>query len=189
MFDVPIIWLTIVMILGLVIIETTPSSSLIRVTLVILRRGSSLTSTMLDSKLLLERWTARGHPNVRSSHKTTLEFTKDEDLTLQGDCIIGIGSSLAPAEFKPETKELLRSPQSFLLEIEVQGEIVEIRGIGDPGLTLEDKHEMVFRKSPFVSDRTVLVNCDTASGDLDSRLKELLKLDETEISIRLFLLG
>jgi hypothetical protein len=144
---------------------------------------------MSEKKLLLESFTAHGHPNLRACHKTTLEFTKDEDLTLRGDCIVGVGASLAPVLFRPETKELLRSPRSFLLEIEVQGMIIELRGTGDPGLALDDEHEMVFRKSPFVSGRTVLVNCDVASGELDTGMKSLLKLETTGVSARLFLLG
>ena len=31
-----------------------------------------------------------GHENILSTHKTTIEFTKDSELTLDGDCILGI---------------------------------------------------------------------------------------------------
>ena len=33
---------------------------------------------------------ARGHPNIRATHKTTLEVTKEKELSPRGDCIIGI---------------------------------------------------------------------------------------------------
>ncbi|HIP58595.1 MAG TPA: DUF371 domain-containing protein, partial [Archaeoglobus profundus] len=33
--------------------------------------------------------TAWGHPNITAKHRTTLEITKDEELSIRGDCIIG----------------------------------------------------------------------------------------------------
>jgi len=40
-----------------------------------------------------------GHKNIRSTHKNTIEITKDPNLTINGDCIIAtatFGSELAP---------------------------------------------------------------------------------------------
>ena len=34
-----------------------------------------------------------GHKNLLGTHKNTLEFTKDKELTLNGDCIIGVNSN------------------------------------------------------------------------------------------------
>ena len=31
-----------------------------------------------------------GHKNIRATHKSTLEFTFDETLTVKGDCIVGV---------------------------------------------------------------------------------------------------
>ncbi|MEM3095074.1 MAG: DUF371 domain-containing protein, partial [Nitrososphaera sp.] len=39
-----------------------------------------------------------GHPNVQSLHGKTVEITKDEHLTLRGDCIIGVRASKACAD-------------------------------------------------------------------------------------------
>ena len=33
---------------------------------------------------------AKGHENVKSTHKSTLEITTEEHLTCTGDCILGI---------------------------------------------------------------------------------------------------
>ena len=45
-----------------------------------------------------------GHKNILSLHKKTIEITKDSQLTVNGDCIIGVGSNLAcidlPENFK-----------------------------------------------------------------------------------------
>ena len=45
-----------------------------------------------------------GHENITARHKTTLEFTKDRDLSLKGDCIIGV-----KADFSlPQLKNLIK---------------------------------------------------------------------------------
>jgi len=45
-----------------------------------------------------------GHKNILSLHKKTIEITKESQLTINGDCIIGTNSSLAcidlPEKFK-----------------------------------------------------------------------------------------
>jgi hypothetical protein len=140
------------------------------------------------SRTLLESFTAMGHPNMQSCHKTTLEFTREANVTLRGDCIAGVRATLAPASFKPETKALLRSHRSFLVEIRAGGLVENIRGKGHPDLALDDEHEMVFRKSQFVSGRTVLVSCDKASADIDARVRQALQQDGIEISVSLYLL-
>ena len=37
-------------------------------------------------------FTCYGHENITAKHKTTLEFTKDKDLSLKGDCIVGVNA-------------------------------------------------------------------------------------------------
>jgi len=139
-------------------------------------------------RVLLEQFTARGHPNVQANHKTTLEFTKEAMVSMRGDCILGVSASMAPAEFSEETKNLLRSARDFVLEIRLASVIDEIQGRGHPDLTLDDDHEMVFRKSNFISDRTVLVGCNKAADDLDSKIKLAAKNHDTELLVLLYVL-
>jgi len=51
-----------------------------------------------------------GHKNILSLHKKTIEITKDDELTVNGDCIVGTNSSLAcidlPKEFKKKDTKL-----------------------------------------------------------------------------------
>ena len=53
----------------------------------------------------------KGHKNILSLHKKTIEITKDDKLTVNGDCIVGTNSSLAcidlPEKFKKRYKILL----------------------------------------------------------------------------------
>jgi len=45
------------------------------------------------------------HPNITAKHKTTLEFTKDRNLTLKGDCIIGVNSDFNLKEIQDFIKK------------------------------------------------------------------------------------
>ena len=51
-------------------------------------------------------FTCYGHNNVISRHKTTLEFTKDEDLSLKGDCIVGVKADFSLQQLKKFIKKL-----------------------------------------------------------------------------------
>ena len=125
---------------------------------------------------VVELVVARGHPNVRAMHETTIEITKDEYLTPRGDCIIGVGADKGAADLSRELKEILRTEGSrayLVLEAEGFREVVE--GVGDPRLELSDCRSLVFRKSRFVDPRTVMVGANKAAVDLDRRLIERLR--------------
>lgn len=126
---------------------------------------------------------------MQACHETTLEFTRASRLTARGDCIAGVSSTLAPAGFKAETKAALRAGRDFILEMRVGGMVEEIAGKGHPDLALDDEHEMVFRKSTFVSGRTVLVSCDKASCDLDEAFRAQLAIEGARIEISLYLVA
>jgi hypothetical protein len=46
------------------------------------------------------KFNAYGHPNILATHKTTLEFTKDNELSLKGDCIVGVKADFELKEIK-----------------------------------------------------------------------------------------
>ena len=45
-------------------------------------------------------FTCYGHENITCRHKATLEFTKDNDLSLKGDCIVGVKADFSIKEIK-----------------------------------------------------------------------------------------
>ena len=45
-------------------------------------------------------FTCYGHENITCRHKTTLEFTKDSELSLKGDCIAGIKADFSIKEIR-----------------------------------------------------------------------------------------
>jgi uncharacterized protein len=118
----------------------------------------------------------RGHPMVRSSHPTTIEITTEEYLTENGDCIIGVGAHKGCAGLSSAVKERLRIEGSRVtLKVAVDGLSFVIRAQGDPRLTLTDPHEMVVRKSDYVSGRTLAVRADASSRDVPREIVRLLK--------------
>ena len=109
-----------------------------------------------------------GHKNILGTHKNTLEFTKDSELTKEGDCIIGV-----KADFKPLDLKKFLSFRKIKMILEVDDISEEITAI--PNKEFADNHEIVIRKSEFPSKRTFGIRCDKAAIDLDRRLIERLK--------------
>lgn len=132
---------------------------------------------------ILECFKVFGHKNIKSMHRTTLEFTKEEKLTVKGDCILGIRSERSCEDLSKELKCALKSKSKFLIRLRVDGVILgmsreiidEFYGYGDPRLTLSDPNDMVFRKSDFICDRTIMVKCTKASRDIDREIVKYLR--------------
>ena len=122
----------------------------------------------------------RGHPNVLSLHGRTLEVTKDNSLSLRGDCIIGVSANKACADLDEVVKNgVSRSDTTVKVEIVVGGESYSIQGFGDSRLSMLSKHDLVIRKTRFVCPRTMSVGCDKASSDLPRSMVRLLQDAET----------
>ena len=117
-----------------------------------------------------------GHENIRSTHRKTIEITKESELTLRGDCIIGVNASSACFDLPDSLKEKLQDPKSkvqFSIKVEEHEFIVEGRGHED--LTLTHTKDIVIRKSDFISSRTLAVKCDKASDILPREMVTLLQ--------------
>lgn len=126
--------------------------------------------------MVQEEVTFYGHPNVQSLHGKTVEITKDEHLTLRGDCIIGVRASKACADLDENLKRKLRSNDSVVkIEIVVGNESIVINGGGDERLTLQNPHDIVIRKTNFVCPRTMSVKCNRASSDMPRRMIRMLQ--------------
>lgn len=111
---------------------------------------------------------AYGHENIIASHRTTLEITKETNLTKRGDCIIGVRSSASLAEFDDEIKLLAKkSNTQIILRLSAGGISEEIVGRGSPGLSYSDNKSMVVRRSFFECDRTLMVGASKAAADID----------------------
>lgn len=118
---------------------------------------------------------ARGHANVRATHASTFEVTKEDHLTPRGDCIIGVSSEAAAADLPEWLKDWLRSGGGVVVVLGAGGYWDTVVGRGDPRMTLSDPVRMVFRRSSYVGPETVLVGAGKAARDLDRRLIEALR--------------
>ena len=122
---------------------------------------------------------AQGHPLVRGTHKTTFEVTRDETLTPSGDCIIGIGADKGAADLDPALKAALRDDRTvFTTRLSAGKETVVVRSRGNAALTLDHPADIVWRKSDFISDRTVGIRSDHAAATLPKEFIAALRRGE-----------
>jgi hypothetical protein len=127
-----------------------------------------------------------GHGNVKATHKTTLEFTKDKHLSKKGDCIVAVAADKALADLSAEFKENLRKPHAnLIILIEADGIIEQVNAHGSPRLILSHPTDMVIRKSDYVCNRTLAVHADKAAQDLSKALVEKLKNPQQKVKITL----
>lgn len=62
-------------------------------------------------------FTCYGHKNITCRHKTTLEFTKSNELSLKGDCIIGVKADFSLVQLRKFIK-LLGNNKKITITIE-----------------------------------------------------------------------
>ena len=133
---------------------------------------------------LRETFKAWGHPNVRSTHRTTLMTTTDDHLSTRGDCIIAVSAEKGLRDLNPRIKEAIRREGSSVrLLIETEGKTFTVHGFGDPRLTLSHPSDMVIRKSSYICDRTLMIMADKAACDIDNSMIELLRKENCQISL------
>lgn len=114
---------------------------------------------------------ARGHANITSTHKTTFMATKDDHVTIRGDCIIAVSAGKACADLPAEMKDALhRADAKVEVLISCDGFTEKITAHGHPNLALTHTKDLVVRKSNFTCSRTLAVSADKAACDFDKRL-------------------
>ena len=123
----------------------------------------------------------KGHKNILSLHKKTIEITKDAKLTVNGDCIVGTNSSLACIDLPEKFKKKIQDPNTEITFCIVSGEYsFFIRGMGSEKLTLKHASDIVLRKSAFTCSRTIAIKCDKASDDMPRKMVEKLQDPKTD---------
>ncbi|MCS7127978.1 MAG: DUF371 domain-containing protein [Sulfolobales archaeon] len=144
----------------------------------------------MSVEALIEAVYARGHPNVQATHRTTVEVTKDEDLTPRGDCIIGIGANKSTDDLSEEFKKVLKDSSSILVALlYVESTLSDIIVChGSESLSLNDRGRIVFRKSGYIDPSTIGIKCSKAAIDLSRYLVNKLKNPETVLNMVLIAL-
>ena len=122
----------------------------------------------------------RGHKNILSLHKKTIEITKDSQLTVNGDCIVGVNSSLACVDLSENLKKKIRNPDTeIVFTILVDEYSFSVHGKGSEKLTLKHPSDIELRKSAFTCSRTIAIKCDKASDDIPRKMVEKLQNPKT----------
>ncbi|MCK4636542.1 MAG: DUF371 domain-containing protein [Methanomicrobia archaeon] len=116
---------------------------------------------------------ARGHPNIKATHKTTIEITKDSYLTGRGDCILGINADKGLRDLK----EFLNQNKKRRIQVDLMVEnlVENIKGYLDPRLTFLDENDIVIRKSSYVCDRTLMIQADKSAAEINRKIVRKLK--------------
>ena len=111
-----------------------------------------------------------GHPNIKATHRSTIEFTKDPFCTPRGDCILGVKASKSVADLNEELKAEIRKGRKVWVRISCGGFTDELYGFGSRKLELKDPRSIVIRKSGFIDSRTLLINANKSAKDIDRKL-------------------
>jgi hypothetical protein len=135
---------------------------------------------------VVETITAYGHPQIRATHPTTLEITKEKDVTPRGDCIIATRASKGAVDLSPSFKQLAAQPSTQItMTLTVNGCTLHVIGRGDLGLTFTHPTDLVARKSKYTCSRTLMVEADKAAADLPRSFVGVLRVAGVPVRIAL----
>jgi uncharacterized protein len=113
----------------------------------------------------------RGHPLVLGTHPTTFEVTREDHLTVNGNCIIGISADKGCSDLSPNFKAMLAQDDAVLItRLTCDGDSAEICSRGSSQMMLNHPTDMVWRKSTFVCGRTIGILSDTTALTLPREL-------------------
>ena len=131
---------------------------------------------------MIYKFIAYGHPNILGTHKNTFEFTKEENISLKGDCIIGVKADFELEKLEKLIKKLKN--RKLLIKIKPENSKIaseEIEAELNP--TFKDDKELVIRKTNFISDRTLGIKANKAAFELKKDLISYLKKKESKIAV------
>ncbi|MDG6223339.1 MAG: DUF371 domain-containing protein [Candidatus Bathyarchaeota archaeon] len=129
---------------------------------------------------------AHGHKNVISTHQTTVEVTKETELSKRGNCIVAVGSTNGAIDLPFEFKEAAKKEKSKITIIIEADELKEtITAKGSPQLQFTHLTDLVVRKSDYVCGRTLAIGADKASIDLSRKFVEKLQNPNQQVKVTL----
>lgn len=129
-------------------------------------------------EIYIDKVYARGHRNIKATHRNTFEITREDHLTPRGDCIIAVSANKSVRDLDPGLKDGLRRGWSTAIVIVVDRLWDIATGYGDPGLELSDPVRIIARRSTYVSPNTVMLRSSKAALDIKRDLIDLLKRGE-----------
>ena len=134
--------------------------------------------------LNIDSFAARGHVNIRLTHRNTVMTTTEHHLTTRGDCIASVSAEKGIQDLDLELRAAAKSSDAEIkLILSIGVESVTITGRGHPDLSLMHPLDMVTRKSSYICPRTLMIHADKASKDLPRVFVKFLSKPETVIKV------
>ncbi len=141
---------------------------------------------MLSRNIYREVVRAHGHPNIRGTHRSTIEVTKEEELTPRGDCIIGVGADKAINDLSPEFLETLKNNDAVLIAILSTSTYWDIiLAQGSRSLILDSDEKIIIRKSSYIEPSTLGIRSNKAARDINRGLISELRNPNELLEVRL----
>ena len=147
------------------------------------------------------KFKAYGHENITARHKTPLEFTKDKNLSLNGDCIVGVNADFELASLKKFIDSSLKK-NNRKIRIIVKANFNKDNPIIKKSLKkinykkiikeeinaelnpyFSSNEEFVIRKTDFISERTFAIKANKAAFGLNRDLTEFLKERNNSVEV------
>jgi len=144
----------------------------------------------IKRKIWMERieisFKAYGHRNIKATHKSTLEFTKEDNVTEKGDCIIAIKSDYSANDLPDNLKNLLKNNDTkVIIELKIDNLKDTIYAYGSEKLTLKSNISIVIRKSNYIDDRTIAIKSDKAAININRKIIKHLKNPSNSITVKI----
>lgn len=123
------------------------------------------------------KFQAKGHNLIKGTHKTTLEFTKEKELTESGDCIIGVSSNFNLKQLK----EFIKNNEKARIILKTNN--LEEQLTCKVNKNFNDNKELVIRKSDFLSERTFGIRASKGSNELSRHFIKQLKNHNSTVTV------
>lgn len=123
---------------------------------------------------------AYGHSNIKATHPTTLEFTKDPEVSFRGDCIVGVKANFNTYALRNflHLKKIIR--------IKLSAGNIHDEFTAEINPDFNDDKEMVIRKSTYLSKRTLGIKSSKSALDLVDPLRFALKNQDQKILVEFY---
>jgi len=134
---------------------------------------------------MIYAFSAYGHRNILATHKATLEFTREKELSLKGDCIVGVGSDFDREALKKFIEKNGNKKVLITIKIKKNGDGLSEKFNAILNPSFDDEKEIVIRKSDFISSRTLAIRSEKAASDFGKELVRLMKEPSSRMVIEL----
>ena len=135
---------------------------------------------------MIYKFHAYGHTNILGTHKTTLEFTKDKELSLKGDCIVGVNADFDLEKIRYFIKNSINKKVAITIKTihkNKKNTNITETVLAELNPAFNNNNEFVIRKTDFVSERTFAIKANKAAFELNRGLINYLKEKKNKIAI------